>query len=64
MLIVCLQMKKQATGSDLVIHKTFWFALPGHIKVPTTPSRHTAPQEGFRFSWAKVTCKEYSYQQL
>ena len=28
-----LQVKHQATGTDLVVHKTCWFALPGYVKV-------------------------------
>ena len=28
-----LQTAKQAVGADLVIHKDFWFALPGYVKV-------------------------------
>lgn len=38
---------KQATGSELVIHKDFWFSLPGYIKA------------GCSFTWAKITRNEY-----
>ena len=46
-LMRCPQTQKQATGTDLVINKTFWFALPGFVK------------EGCRFTWSKITRNDY-----
>ena len=64
----CLQKAKGASGSQLVVHNDFWFALPGLIKVSVCVrllATHSGIlvsavlQEGFRFTFAKVRRQEY-----
>lgn len=44
---IYLKVAKQATGTELIINKEFWFSLPGFVK------------EGCRFCWAKIRRNEY-----
>jgi hypothetical protein len=59
-----MQKARGASGSDLIPNKTFWFALPGLIKVHrrVCVSACSSIQEGARFTVALVTRR--SYQRL